>query len=87
MEFQVVTDKQLPEIRAGRSIIAFYFRKDMEAVLSGIEEQKTDTGSMKVSSVELTALDLVRYMHVAGGIDAVATVLSDLVPRRAAPPP
>ena len=81
MEFQVITDKQIPKIRAGRSIIAFYFRKDVEAVLFGVEDQKTDTGSMKVSSVELTALDLVRYMHIAGGIDAVATVLSDLAPR------
>jgi len=34
--------------------------------------------TMKVSSPELTALDLVRYVHVAGGVDAVATVLADL---------
>ncbi len=36
---------------------------------------------MKVSSFELTALDLVRYLHVAGGIDAVATALADPAPR------
>ena len=78
MEFQVVTDKQLPKIRAGRSFIVFHFRKDVQPVMSAVETHKTDTGSMKVSSVELTALDLVRYAHAAGGIDAVATVLSDL---------
>jgi predicted transcriptional regulator of viral defense system len=78
MEFQVVTDRQLPKIRAGRSRITFYFRKDMESVRGGIVDRKTDTGTMKVSSPELTALDLFRYMHVAGGIDAVATVLADL---------
>jgi predicted transcriptional regulator of viral defense system len=33
---------------------------------------------MKVSSPELTALDLLQYVHAAGGIDAVATVLADL---------
>jgi predicted transcriptional regulator of viral defense system len=33
---------------------------------------------MAVSSVELTCLDLIRYAHAAGGIDAVATVLADL---------
>ncbi|NKB16225.1 MAG: hypothetical protein HC774_04055, partial [Sphingomonadales bacterium] len=61
MEFQIVTDRQLPRIRAGRSFIAFYFRKDIQAVLPAVESRKTDTGSMKISSVELTALDLVRY--------------------------
>jgi hypothetical protein len=78
MEFQVVTDKQLRKIRAGRSWVTFYFRKDLENVRGGIVERKTDTGKMKISSPELTALDLFRYMHVAGGIDAVATVLADL---------
>ena len=78
MEFQVVTDRQLPKIRAGRSFIVFYFRKDMQPVLSAIESRKTDTGSMKISSVELTALDLIRYVHAVGGIDAVATALADL---------
>jgi predicted transcriptional regulator of viral defense system len=78
MEFQVVTDKQLSRIRAGRSFIVFYFRKNMAAVLEGIESHKTDTGSMKISSVELTALDLLRYPHAVGGIDAFATVLKDL---------
>jgi predicted transcriptional regulator of viral defense system len=78
MEFQVVTDRQLRKIRAGRSWITFYFRKDLESVRDGIVDHKTDTGSMKISGPELTALDLLRYMHVAGGIDAVATVMTDL---------
>jgi predicted transcriptional regulator of viral defense system len=78
MEFQVITNKQYPKIRAGRSLIAFYFRKDIQSVLSGLESHKTDTGSMKISSIELTALDLLRYLHVVGGIDTVATVLSDI---------
>lgn len=78
MEFQVVTDKQLRKIRAGRSWVTFYFRKDLESVREGIIDRKTDTGSMKISGPELTALDLFRYMHVAGGIDAVATVMTDL---------
>src|ERR1700680_3405245 len=51
MEFQVMTDRQLPRIRAGRSFIAFYFRKDLQPVLSAVENRKTDTGSMKISSV------------------------------------
>ena len=78
MEFQVVSAKRLPRIRAGRNLIVFYFRKDMEAVMAGIENHKTDTGTMRVSSAALTALDLLRYPQASGGIDNVATVLSDL---------
>lgn len=81
MEFQVVTAKRLPRIKAGRSLIAFYFRKDMESVAAGIEDRKTDTGTMKISSAALTALDLLRYPQAAGGLDSIATVLSDLTSR------
>lgn len=78
MEFQVVTDKQIRNIRAGRSMIAFFYRKDFSAVEDAIVPRKTDTGEMKISSPELTAFDLLRYPRAAGGIDAVATVLSEL---------
>jgi len=78
MEFQVVTDKRIPKIRAGRSIISFVYRKDMAPIADALVDQKTDTGSMKISSPALTAFDLIRYAHVAGTIDSIATVLSDL---------
>lgn len=78
MEFQVITSKRMPKLLVGRSRIAFCYRKDMEAVTAGIEHRKTDTGRMKVSSVELTALDLLRYSRATGGIDPIATVLSEL---------
>lgn len=78
MEFQVVTDKRLPRIKAGRSPLAFYYRKDMDEVRGGVQDHKTDTGRMKISGPELTALDLVRYPHAAAGLDHVVTVLADL---------
>ena len=78
MEFQVVTDKRIPELHVGRSRIAFSYRKDMTAVVAGIADRKTETGRMRISAVELTVLDLLRYPHAAGGIDHIATVLSDL---------
>jgi hypothetical protein len=78
MEFQVVTDKKMPELVVGRSRVAFHYRKYMEAVAPGIEKRKTDTGRMNVSSVELTALDLLRYPRVAGAVDHIATVLAEL---------
>jgi predicted transcriptional regulator of viral defense system len=81
MEFQIVTNKQLPKIRVGRSMLAFYYRKDFSSVSEALENYKTDAGTMKLSSPELTALDLLRYLHAVGGIDAIATVLSDLATR------
>lgn len=78
MEFQIVTSKRMPKIKAGRNLIVFYYRKDIAAVGSGIEDRKTDTGRMKISSSALTALDLLRYPQAAGGIDNVATLLTDL---------
>jgi len=78
MEFQVITDKRLPRIRAGRSAVVFYYRKDMGAITSSLEDHKTDTGRMKVASLELTILDLLRYSHAGGGLDHIATVLCDL---------
>jgi predicted transcriptional regulator of viral defense system len=73
MEFQVVTDRQWKPIRAGR-----YFRNDMVSIEHAIERRKTDTGSMRISSPALTALDLVRYAHASGGVDHVASVLNEL---------
>lgn len=78
MEFQVITDRQLGAIRAGRSNIVFRYRKDMEAVTAGIEHRNTDTGHMKIAGAELTALDLLRYPRGAAGLDHIATVLVDL---------
>ncbi|MCY4014538.1 MAG: hypothetical protein OXG82_17695 [Gammaproteobacteria bacterium] len=80
MQFQVVCGKRLREIRAGRSVIIFYFRKAMDHPLAGVDDRKTDTGTMKISSAALTALDLLRYPQASGGIDNIATVLADLAP-------
>lgn len=78
MQFQIVTDKRMRQVRAGRSLLSFFYRRDMQPVSFAIGDHKTDTGRMKVSSPELTALDLLRYAHAAGTIDSIATVLSDL---------
>lgn len=79
MEFQVMTNKRLPSLRVGRSSLVFYYRKDLTSVGSGIQERQTETGTVKISSPELTLLDLVRYPRATGGLDPLATVLDDLV--------
>jgi len=80
-EFQVVTMRQLKPIDAGRSRIVFYYRKDFDAVASQIIARKTDSGSMRLASPELTAWDLLRYPNGSGGIHQIATVLTELGPR------
>jgi len=78
MEFQVISDHRMPKIQAGRSLIAFYYRRELDSVASGIEDRKTETGKMRLSSPELTALDLLRYPRASGGLDNVATILAEL---------
>ena len=78
VEIQVVSTKRLPSIRVGRNRIAFYFHKNIQAMTAGIEDRKTDTGTMKISAAAPTAVDLLRYPHASGEIDNVATTLSDL---------
>lgn len=78
MQFQVVTDKRLPKIKAGRSMIVFYYRKDMTAIADGLQDRKTDTGYFKLSCPELTMLDLLRYLQAGAGLDNIATVFSEL---------
>jgi predicted transcriptional regulator of viral defense system len=81
MEFQVVTDKQMREIQIGRSKIVFYFKRDLTKIVPGIEDRQTDTGKMKVSSAELTLLDLLRYPEASGGLDNVLNIFADLAPK------
>ena len=41
---------------------------------------KTPTGMMRVSTPETTLVDLVRFSRVAGQLDHVATIISELAP-------
>lgn len=75
MQYQVVTDKQLPTRRWGRSVLAFYFRKDMSVIQAGLVNENSQMGHVVVSGPELTALDLVRYPHACGGFSAVVSTL------------
>lgn len=75
-EFQVFTNRQLRPAPVGRGRIRFLMKKSLEATpVAGV---KTETGSMRVSTPEATAVDLVRYSAHAGGWSNVAEVLADL---------
>jgi predicted transcriptional regulator of viral defense system len=74
--FQVMVSKPRSSIECGKVYVDFYVRKDLEQAAKVF--MNTPRGHMLVSSPEATALELVGYAKHAGGLDNVATVLSDL---------
>ena len=75
-EFQVVTDRPIRSITTGRARIRFFASRFVSEV--AVTNFKTPTGSMRVSTPETTAFDLVRFVKAAGQLDNVATVIAEL---------
>jgi predicted transcriptional regulator of viral defense system len=76
MVFQVVTDRPTREARAGRVRIEFHMSRSIED--APVLDVQTETGSMRVSTPEVIAHDLVRFPAAAGHLNNVATVLGEL---------
>ena len=77
--FQVMLARNRRPISCGAVRVTFIARKGVIDV--PVERFNTPRGTIFVSSVEATAVDLVGYGHRAGGLDQVATVLSELAER------
>jgi predicted transcriptional regulator of viral defense system len=75
-EFQVLLAKARRPIRCGQVRVAFIVRKRLKDVPA--QSFNTPRGTILVSTPEATAVDLVGYHHHAGGLDQVATILSEL---------
>ncbi len=75
-EFQVITDRSVRPLTVGRTRIRFF--ASQYAAEAAVASIKTPTGSMRVATPETTAVDLVRFVKVAGNLDNVATVLTEL---------
>jgi predicted transcriptional regulator of viral defense system len=78
-EFQVMVDKARRQIECGKVRVAFFVTSRMNETET--QEFNTSRGTIKVSTPESTAVDLVGYHEGAGGLDNVATVLSELAAR------
>jgi len=76
-EFHVLTSRQFRPIQDATLKIRFFRKVDFPDS-AFLTSQKTETGFMKVSSPELTALDLVRYSKAVGGLNLVAIALAEL---------
>lgn len=75
-EFQVLLERARRPLSCGQVRVAFIVRKHLRQVPT--QNIKTPRGSIRVSTPEATALDLVGYHRRAGGLDQVATVLYEL---------
>lgn len=74
--FQIITNKPLRPLIIARTRLQFLTKKDIHA--SMFQLIKTPTGYMNVSTPEMTAIDLVRYVEQAGYLNNVITVLTEL---------
>lgn len=75
-EFQVLVERPHQPIKCGRVRVRFIKRKDIDAV--SVRNFNTPRGTIRVSTPEATAIDLVGFVRQAGGLDQVATILSEL---------
>jgi predicted transcriptional regulator of viral defense system len=74
--FQVMASKARRKIRCGKVLVEFIYRKNVAEVPTG--KRNTPAGTIALSTPEATAIDLVGYEKRSGGLDNVATVLSEL---------
>ncbi|MCC2666596.1 MAG: hypothetical protein K0R24_1352 [Gammaproteobacteria bacterium] len=76
MTFQVVTHKPIRNITVGQVVIEFHYKNNIQPHFYQL--RKTFSGTMQVSTPEITAFDLVKYMDASGQVNHVATVLCEL---------
>jgi len=75
--FQVMLKANRRPLACGHVRVQFVARKDLEH--TALVEQNTPRGPLLLSSPEATALELVGYADQCGGLNNVASVLSELV--------
>lgn len=74
--FQVMVPKNRAAIICGQVRVAFVARRNVSEM--PVTSLNTPRGHLAVSTPEVTAFDLVGYLRHAGGLDNVATVLTEL---------
>jgi predicted transcriptional regulator of viral defense system len=75
-EFQVMVGRPRRPIQCGKMRVVFRVRKRLADV--PVQDINTPRGTIKVSTPDATAFDLIGYEAQIGGLDAVATILADL---------
>ena len=75
-EMQIVVAESIRNVETRAVRIRFLRNASMKNALT--ETRRTQTGDVPVSTPEWTAFDLIRFQRRVGGMDAVATVLTEL---------
>lgn len=75
--FQVMTPARLRNRSFGRVHVVFVSSAHMAD--RPTQEVNTPTGTMRVSTIETTVLDLVAFPHLSGSLFNVATVIGDML--------
>jgi predicted transcriptional regulator of viral defense system len=76
--FQIVTNKQINRaLIFGKIRIECIYKKNLDHLPA--QEIIAETGYLKISSPELTAIDLLLYPRKAGGLNNIATILAELI--------
>lgn len=76
MVFQIMANHPTRSCKTPREKIEFHFNKELLSLPT--QEVQTQTGTMKVSSPEVTAFDLIKYEKHVGGMSAVALAMSGM---------
>lgn len=74
--FQVFVDRRRRDLTCGKVRATFMLSSRLEDV--PVETLNTPRGTLRLSTPEATALDLIGYYEQAGGLSQVAAVLSEL---------
>jgi predicted transcriptional regulator of viral defense system len=75
--FQVMTNKQIRPLECGKVKIEFIYKKSLKN--AAIQKIAVKSGYLVIATPELTAMDLLLYPHHGGGLNHIATVLSELI--------
>lgn len=76
--FQIIAEKQIKrKLKFGKVRIDCIYKKSLKNL--PIQNITVRTGYLKLASPEITAIDLLKYPHKCGGLNHIATVLSELI--------
>ena len=75
--FQVIASKQLRPITCGRVTITFIYKKKLSEV--PVRQFTRNSGYLSVAAPETLAMDMFLYPSNSGGLNNIATVLSELM--------
>jgi predicted transcriptional regulator of viral defense system len=72
-----MVNKQLKPTLCGKVKIEFIYKKNWGAL--PIQNRTVKSGNLKIATLEITTMDLFLYPHRVGGLNHIATILSELV--------